>query len=69
MASTRTTFTLDARLAERARQLGVNVSAAARAGVTAAVRAALGEADRAAYRSHPERHESFWDDAEGWADE
>ena len=69
MASTRTTFTLDDRLAERARQLGINISAAARDGVTTAVRAALGEADRAAYRSQPERHDRFWDDAEEWGDE
>ena len=69
MHSTRATFTLDDRLAERARQLGINISAAARAGVTAAVRAALGEADRAAYRSQPERHDPFWDDAEVWGDE
>lgn len=48
MASWRTTFTLDAELAERARQLGVNVSAAARQGVADAVRAALEQADREA---------------------
>ena len=69
MASTRTTFTLDDRLAQRARQLGINISAAARDGVTAAVRTALGEADRAAYRSRPERHDPFWDGAEAWGDE
>jgi hypothetical protein len=38
MASTRTTLTLDSDLAERVRQLEVNISAAAREGVAAAVR-------------------------------
>ena len=46
MASSRTTFALDEELAERARRLGVNISAAARQGVTDAVRAALARADR-----------------------
>lgn len=69
MASTRTTFTLDDSLAERARQLGVNISAAARDGVAAAVRAALAEADRAAYERKPERADSFWTEAEAWTEE
>jgi post-segregation antitoxin (ccd killing protein) len=67
MASTRTTFTLDDALAERARQLGINISAAARDGVSAAVRAALAHADRAAYERHPERADTFWDEAEAWS--
>lgn len=66
MATTRTTFTLDERLAERARQLNVNVSAAAREGVVAAVKRAMGEADRAAYQRFPEQPDGFWDDAEAW---
>ncbi len=69
MASSRTTFTLDDALAERARGLGINISAAARAGVAAAVRAALAQADRAAYERHPERPDAFWTDAESWAQE
>jgi post-segregation antitoxin (ccd killing protein) len=69
MATTRTTFTLDKKLAELARQLDVNISAAAREGVAAAVRQAMGEADRAAYRRFPERIDSFWDDAEAWGAE
>jgi post-segregation antitoxin (ccd killing protein) len=69
MASTRTTFTLDDALAERARQLGVNISAAAREGVSAAVRTALAQADRAAYERRPERHDSFWDEAEAWSED
>ena len=68
MASTRTTFTLDDELAERARRLDVNVSAAARQGVADAVRAALAESDRAAYERLPERPDPFWDDVEAWGD-
>lgn len=66
MASTRTTFTLDDDLADRARRLGINISAAARDGVAEAVRAAMAEADRAAYERHPERPEDAWDEAEAW---
>jgi post-segregation antitoxin (ccd killing protein) len=69
MASTRTTFTLDEALAARARELGINVSAAARDGVEAAVRAALAQADREAYRRHPEHPDPFWADAEAWGAE
>lgn len=66
MATTRTTFTLDDSLAEQARRLGVNISAAARDGVAAAVRAALAQADRTAYQDKPERVDAFWDEAETW---
>lgn len=69
MAMTRTTFTIDEALAEQAHLLGVNVSAAARNGVAAAVRAALVDADRAAYQRHPEKVDQFWSDAEAWGDE
>ncbi|MGI9031023.1 MAG: type II toxin-antitoxin system CcdA family antitoxin [Ilumatobacteraceae bacterium] len=69
MTSTRTTFTLDDALAEQARRLGVNISAAARNGVAAAVRAALAQADRLAYANHPERADPFWTSAESWGDE
>lgn len=55
-------------MAERARRLGINVSAAAREGVAAAVRAALLEADRAAYRARPEQTDAFWVEAETWGD-
>jgi post-segregation antitoxin (ccd killing protein) len=68
MASSRTTFTLDEELAERARQLGVNVSAAARQGVADAVRAALARSDREAYLRHPERADVFWNEAEAWGE-
>jgi post-segregation antitoxin (ccd killing protein) len=66
MASTRTTFTLDEELAERAHQLNVNISAAARQGVSDAVREALAASDRDAYRRNPERADTFWTDAEAW---
>jgi post-segregation antitoxin (ccd killing protein) len=69
MASTRTTFTLDSELAEQARRMNVNVSAAARRGVTAAVREALAEADRAAYEQTPEHPDPFWDGAEAWSEQ
>ncbi len=69
MASTRTTFTLDDALAEHARRLGVNISAAARQGVADAVRAAVAQADRAAYERRPERPDPFWARAEAWTEE
>lgn len=69
MASTRTTFTLDDELAAHAHQLGINISAAAREGVAAAVRAAVTQSDRAAYERHPERQDPFWTEAEAWTQE
>jgi post-segregation antitoxin (ccd killing protein) len=69
MSTTRTTFTLDDALADQARQLGVNISAAARDGVAAAVRAARARADREAYRRSPEKVDDFWSAVEVWGDE
>jgi post-segregation antitoxin (ccd killing protein) len=69
MASTRNTFTIDQALAERARRLKINVSAAAREGVEAAVRAAMARADRDAYRRRPERPDPFWSYVEAWTEE
>jgi len=68
MTTTRTTFTMDESLAEQARRLDVNVSAAARDGVAAAVRAALALADRIAYQDKPEKVDEFWAQAEAWGD-
>lgn len=68
-ATTRSTFTLEEELAEQARRLGVNISAAAREGVAAAVRRALAEADRAAYTERPETVDPFWTEAESWTSE
>jgi len=69
MKTTRTTFTMDGALADQARELGVNVSAAAREGVAAAVRAAMARADRDAYARRPEKADGFWAEAEAWGDE
>lgn len=69
MGTTRTTFTLDEKLVEQARRLGVNVSAAARDGVSAAVRSALGQADRRIYAERPEQVDSFWTESEAWTAE
>ncbi|WP_419911155.1 type II toxin-antitoxin system CcdA family antitoxin [Candidatus Poriferisodalis sp.] len=68
MASTRATFTLDAELAHSARRLGINVSAAARQGLEAAVERAMADADRAAYMAQPEQPDEFWDHAEVWSE-
>lgn len=67
--TTRTTFSLDETLAEQARKLGVNVSAAARAGVAAAVRSSLAQADRRAYIDAPESVDTDWTHAEAWGAE
>lgn len=69
MGMTRTTFSLDEALVEQARQLDVNISAAARDGVAAAVRSALVRADRRAYADTPESVDTFWTAAEAWGAE
>ncbi len=69
MTSVRTTVTLDDQLVARAHELGINISAAAREGVAAAVRAALARSDREAYQRHPERADPFWTEAEAWSEE
>jgi len=69
VTTTRTTFTLDEALADQARRLGVNISAAAREGVAAAVRQALAGVDRAEYERSPEKPDPFWVEAEVWGDE
>jgi hypothetical protein len=60
---------MDRDLAARARRLKVNVSAAARDGVEAAVRSAMARADRDAYRRRPERPDPFWVEVEAWTEE
>ena len=69
MASTRSTFTIERELADRARRLGINVSAAAREGGEEAVRTATAQADREAYRRRPERPDPFWNAVESWTEE
>lgn len=68
MPQTRTTFTLDEELAKRARELGVNISAAARQGVTDAVRAALLRTDRESYLRYPECSDTAWTEVEAWGE-
>ena len=69
MAMTRTTFSLDESLVAQARELDVNISAAARDGVAAAVRSALARADRRAYVDTPESADTLWTDVEAWGAE
>ena len=68
MSSVRTTLTLDSDLAQDARELGVNVSAAARAGVEDAVRRAKLAQDRQSYIDQPEADDD-WTDAQAWGSE
>ncbi|MCY4104745.1 MAG: type II toxin-antitoxin system CcdA family antitoxin [bacterium] len=68
MATIRTTITLDRAMAEQARDLRINISSAARAGVAASIKKALAEADREAYRRNPEQPDDFWDQAQAWSD-
>lgn len=69
MTTTRTTFTLESDLAERARRLGINISAAAREGVAQAVRDALARSDREAYERQPEEVDGEWAATEAWGAE
>jgi post-segregation antitoxin (ccd killing protein) len=64
----RTSVVFDDELAAEARQLGINVSEAARDGLRRAVRQRRAERDRAAYVAHPEAEDDGWDDAEAWAE-
>ena len=62
----RTSVTIDDELAAEARELGVNVSEAAREGLRRAVRRRRAERDRQAYLAHPELEDDEWDEAEAW---
>lgn len=64
----RTSVILDDELAAEARELGINVSEAAREGLREAVRRARAERDRAAYRASPETEDTDWEDAEAWGE-
>lgn len=66
--SMRTSVVIDDKLAAEARELGVNMSEAARDGLRRAVRRRRAELDRQAYRSRPEAEDEAWDDAEAWGD-
>lgn len=64
----RTSVLFDDELAAEARELGINVSEAAREGLRQAIRRRRAERDRAAYLSHPEAEDGDWDEAEAWSD-
>ncbi|MCB1030391.1 MAG: type II toxin-antitoxin system CcdA family antitoxin [Acidimicrobiales bacterium] len=69
MATIRTTFTLDEALSQEAKDLGINVSEAARVGVVAAVEEKLRTRDREAYLANPEQVSTFWSNAEAWGEQ
>lgn len=64
----RTSVVFDDELAAEARELGINVSDAAREGLRRAVRRRRAEQDRQAYLAHPEVEDDDWDDAESWGE-
>ncbi len=64
----RTSVSLDDELAAEARELGINVSEAAREGLRRAVRRRRAERDRQAYRAHPELDDEGWEQAEAWSE-
>jgi post-segregation antitoxin (ccd killing protein) len=66
--SMRTSVIFDDELAAEARELGINVSEAAREGLREAVRRRRAERDREAYLAHPEAEDTSWEDAEAWGD-
>jgi post-segregation antitoxin (ccd killing protein) len=63
----RTSVIFDDDLAAEARELGINVSEAAREGLRQAVRRHRAERDREAYLAHPETEDEGWDEAEAWS--
>ena len=62
----RTSVSLDDELAAEARELGINVSEAARDGLRRAIRRRRAERDRQAYLARPEAEDDGWDEAEAW---
>jgi post-segregation antitoxin (ccd killing protein) len=58
--------TLDDELAAEARELGINVSEAARDGLRRAIRRRRAERDRQAYLARPEAEDDDWHEAEAW---
>lgn len=69
MASIRTTFTLDEKLASQARSLGINISAAARQGIVDAIHEVFIHSDRQAYTRCPETIDSSWKEGEAWSEQ
>ena len=64
----RTSVILDDELAAEARELGINVSEAAREGLRQAIRRRRAERDRDAYLARPEDEDTDWELAEAWGD-
>ncbi len=64
----RTSVVIDDELAAEARELGINMSEAAREGLRRAVRRRRAELDREAYLAHPEAEDEAWEDAEAWGE-
>ncbi len=64
----RTFVLFDDELAAEARELGINVSEAARAGIHQAIRGRRAERDRAASLAHPETEDANWDGVESWGE-
>lgn len=62
----RTSVIIDDELATQARELGINVSKAAREGLRDAVQRRRTELDRHAYQDRPEAEDEAWDDAQAW---
>jgi post-segregation antitoxin (ccd killing protein) len=64
----RTSVVIDDELAAEARQLGINLSAAARDGLRRAVQRRRAELDRQAYQLQPEAEaeDPAWENAEAW---
>jgi post-segregation antitoxin (ccd killing protein) len=61
----RISVTFDDEVVAEARELGINVSEAAKGGLRQAVRRRRAERDRAAYLAHPETDDD-WDETESW---
>lgn len=64
----RTSVIFDDALAAEARELGINVSEAAREGLREAIRRRRAERDRAAYLARPEAEDTDWEEAEAWGE-
>jgi hypothetical protein len=64
----RTSVIFDDALAAEARELGINVSEAAREGLRQAIRRRRAERDRVAYLAHPETEDDGWDGVESWGE-
>jgi hypothetical protein len=64
----RTSVIIDDQLAAQARELGINVSDAAREGLRRAVRRRRAELDRRAYLDRPEVDDPGWEAAEAWGE-